>query len=191
MLLSKVLITGVLSAIAASAVPITYTFTIVTSGTIGATPFTNQTLTFSVTTDSTLIAGPIGTQHTPNFPSGGVSVSTPLGPATITNLANILAAPGAVGLTFGDIIRVNSPALATYDLSTFIGPTTSTTPQGTTTVPTTLGTIVFTGGFPVFTASSSPLSTPLPPSIILTLIGLACLGFFSFYTARRKFARSN
>src|SRR5262245_7490091 len=50
MLLSKVLLIGVLAAVAASAVPITYTFSIVTSGTIGSTPFTNQTLTFSVTT---------------------------------------------------------------------------------------------------------------------------------------------
>jgi hypothetical protein len=70
----------------------------VTSGTIGATPFTNQTLTFTVTTDTTLIAGPIGTQHTPNFPASTVAVSTPLGAATLTPLSNILAAPGAVGM---------------------------------------------------------------------------------------------
>jgi hypothetical protein len=188
MLLPRVLIAGVLATIAASAVPITYTFSIVTSGTIGATPFTNQTLTFTVTTDTTLIAGPIGTQHTPNFPASTVSVSSPAGNGTISVLSNILAAPGAVGMTFGDIIRVNSPALNTYDLSTAIGATTSTTAQLTTNVPTSLGTITFTGGFAVFTASIAPQPTPLPPSIILTLIGLTCLGF---YTARRKFARSN
>jgi hypothetical protein len=188
MLLSRVLIAGVLASVAASAVPITYTFSVVTSGTIGATPFTNQTLTFSVTTDTTLIAGPIGTQHTPNFPASTVSVSTPAGPTTITTLSNVLAAPGAVGLTFGDIVRVNSPALATYDLSTFFGAAVSTTPAATVTVPTTLGTIVFTGGTVVFTATSPTQATPLPPSIILALIGLACLGL---YTARRTLARSN
>jgi hypothetical protein len=188
--LLRVLIAGILATAAASAVPITYTFSVVTSGTIGATPFTNQTLTFSVTTDTTLIAGPIGTQHTPNFPVSGVSVSTPAGPTSITNIANVLAAPGAVGLTFGDIIRVDNPALATYDLSTFIGPITSTSQQhANTTVPTTLGNIVFSGGAVVFTASTTPLgTTPLPPSIILTLTGLACLGL---YATRRKFARSN
>ena len=181
-----------LATIAASAAPITYTFSIVTSGTIGATPFTNQTLTFSVTTDTTLIAGPIGTQHTPNFPVAGVSVSTPAGNTTITNIANVLAAPGAVGLTFGDIVRTNSPLLATYDLSTYIGPVTSTTPAAVTSVPTPLGTITFSGGLTVFTASTAPLplAVPLPPSVILALSGLACLGFYTLLV-RRRLARSN
>jgi hypothetical protein len=184
MLLGRILLAGVLLSVAASAVPITYTFVVSASGFIGSTPFTNQTLTFTVTTDTSLITPFLGGQITPVLPVSSVSVSTPAGTATFVNVAVVRADPssGLVALSSGGNLNVFSPLLNGYDLRTAIG---SVTSSGGTIFQTSLGTLTFSGGV-TFTASLALQATPLPPSIVLTLVGLACMGL---YMARRKLTR--
>jgi hypothetical protein len=126
----------------AMAVPVTYTFTAICSGTIGSTPFTNVLVTVTATGDTSAIFQGEMPPYDPNtfFNPTQLSVNIPgVGTANFTGTGNIAGygtlangyvfdnQPESV-IGFGvasDDSDNSGTAFATYNLSSAIGPTSS------------------------------------------------------------------
>jgi len=113
--------------------PITYTFSGVGSGSLGALPFTNLSVTIIAYADTSQIF----TNDPTNFQlyNQSASISVPGFPtATLSNSTDFVTqqttadpkSPGAVGIggapSFADILDVIGLTFKTYDLSTSFGP---------------------------------------------------------------------
>lgn len=153
-----------------SAGTITYTFTGVGSGTVNGTPFSNQTLTFGLTTDTSLISG----SSTPQV-NGLLSISG-VGQGTAQNSYIILSGPQLVSFNISTTTPafVMSPVLSMYDLRSAIGPVTSTSVDGPVggIASTPLGQVVLTSAV---TYTFSATIVPEPDAFALVLIGVAGL----------------
>ncbi len=152
-----------------SAGTITYTFTGVGSGTVDGTPFSNQTLTFGLTTDTSLISG----SSTPAV-TGLLSISG-VGEGTAPN-SYLISGPQVVSFNISTTTPalVMSPALSMYDLRNAIGPVTSTSAYGPVggIASTSLGQVVLTSAVRyTFTATIAPE----PDSFALVQIAFAGL----------------
>lgn len=179
MCIRKLFLLGALSGgVVASAVPITYTFNLVASGTIGSTSFNDQTITFVATTDTAFITGTPPNQSSAQITGVTVTIGG-VGTGTLTASAAIYG-----GLTFVQLVSgsgrivVQNPGTIpfNYDLRTPLGPAKADLTEGTTTLQTTLGTLNLNGGEPTFTATlSPPPGVPIPSTFLLTLVGLAAL----------------
>jgi hypothetical protein len=176
----------------AQAAPITYTFTVTASGSLGPNPFNNAALTVTDTanTDSVREVSPGLFQVldlTATVSVAGLGTAT-FTFATITFLNQNVS--GVVG-TFGpgtDILDViGNPALDTYDLTTSIGPLTGS-PLFSSGIHfrTTSGDLVLDGvsGNATFAAVASP--APEPSGLALTAVGLA--GVVGFVWRRKPAA---
>jgi hypothetical protein len=112
----------------ARADPFTYTETATASGSLGATRFTDAFVTLTATADTSQIMTGQRFFQVNNLTTT-VSVSG-LGTAAFTNRTqtfNDQSFPGAGITDLVDILDVDNPALATYDLRTSIGPLTGVT----------------------------------------------------------------
>jgi hypothetical protein len=193
--------------IAAHATPITYTFTGVGSGTANGVAFTDTAFTFVFTSDTT----DIDTSGAPFFDLHDVagtftegSYSATLAP-TVTIVATEDASFPRINFFNADVtngLGLNNSALATYDLSTSIGPI--TTPPGFLTPtfpgagdPPSSGFATIGEGSVIFTADDSlvftaALQTPPPPvpepsAIVLMTAGVLGMGLI-YRRSRRQSA---
>jgi hypothetical protein len=196
---------GVLPIAAAHATPITYTFTGVGSGTANGVAFTDTDFTFVFTADTSNIDA----SGAPFFDLHGVggtftegSYSATLAP-TVTIVATEDASFPRINFFNADVtngLGLNNSALATYDLSTSIGPI--TTPPGFLTPtfpapgdPASSGFATLGDGAVIFTADESlvftaALQTPPPPvpepsSIVLMTAGVLGMGLI-YRRSRRQ-----
>ncbi len=165
----------------AAAGPITFTESFTAAGTVNGNPF-DANVTFSLSTDTTLITGGGGLFLTPDGVASvtiqGVGAGTFTDPFHVFDNQNVSVA-GFTDVNIEDIVDLANPAFATYDLKSSIGPLDSTfffvdTGQA---LGSTLGTIVLlsTSGTPTFTATTSG-TTPEPGSLVLFgsgVVGLA------------------
>ena len=197
-LIRQVLILA-LGASAAYAVPITYTFTGTATGTLGSTPFTNATLTMSVTLDTSNVIIQSSIQFMNLYPANTATFSiSGVGSGTLTNvgaiignqtqlLGNVRIDDSGVGpLMLIQDSLIGSLALSTYTLTTPIGPLgpQATTPFSFPTVPTSRGSLAVTSLTNItFQATTSGPATPIPSSVFLCIGGLASM---SIYAARRR-----
>jgi hypothetical protein len=165
-----------------SAGTITYTFTGVGSGTVNGTPFSNQTLTFGLTTDTSLVSG----GFTPPV-SGLLSISG-VGQGTAQDSYIVFSGPQVVSFNISTTTPalVMSPLLNMYDLRNAIGPVTSTSAYGPVggIASTSLGQVALTSAV---TYTFSATIVPEPDSFALVLIGVAGL----IYPATKYRLRSN
>jgi hypothetical protein len=198
-----VLLMVVLGTSIANAVPITYTFTGTATGTIGATSFSNATLTISVTLDTSNVTNSPSffqnpyAANTATFSIGGV------GSGTLSN-------SGAISLNqsaFGGIVEmydnslhdyiievdgnsIGSTALTGYALKTAIGPVGPQTGNqaNLTNVATSRGNLtvgLFNINNLTFQATISAVpATPIPSSFYLCVAGLAAMSIHA--AARRR-----
>jgi hypothetical protein len=162
---------------AAHAIGITYTISVVATGSLGGTPFANETVTYRGIGDTDNLVGD------PDFPSisiAGMAIEVSnVGTATANYPVNFFVNQGAstagVGY-FGSILNITDPAFSGYSLGTSIGPITNTT-FGSGFVMTNLGALTLDSrGLATFTAvveSGEPVATPEPASLAVLAMGLA------------------
>ena len=164
-----------------SAGTITYTFTGVGSGTVNGTPFSNQTLTFGLTTDTSLISGSCTPQVIGLLSISGVGQGT-------AQESYICSGPQTVAFDISTTTPalVMSPVLSTYDLRSAIGPVTSTGAYGPVggIASTSLGQVVLTSAV---TYTFRATTAPEPDSFALVLMGVAGL----IYPAAKFRLRTN
>jgi len=123
MVATKVVAFSASSWVAAAASPITYTFSVVATGTIRSTSFTNQTITFVATTDTTLITGTPPKQSSQPLSNVTVIIGS-IGTGILANSAIITGHHSYVQLASGDgaITVLNPGAIPfNYDLRTPLG----------------------------------------------------------------------
>lgn len=157
------------------AAPITYTFSGLASGTLAGTPFTNAQTTITATGDTSTISSPASCGTAPTICTNALTSVTftisGVGSGTVTDglllFGNPAAVSGAIGLertaSSIDWLDFGSPAFATYNLATSIGPITVTpfSPQGS--VATTAGSLNITASPDTFQAVTA--ASTAPPTI--------------------------
>jgi len=178
------------------ATPITYTETVLATGVLGVTPFTNALVTVTLSGNTTTVlsgSSPFGScspcytnagSTTVNVSGVGTGIFTdPMvvwdnGSGGIDSIAIVDAAiPGAV-------VYINNIAFATYDLTTSIGPISSPPGLFVHVYPTTSGAFTMTsvGDTATFTATVRGAAVPEPASLMLLGSGVVTL-------AGRRFRR--
>jgi len=193
MSIGKLSAAGLLAVIAATAAPITYTFSINTFGTLGSTPF-NGLVTFTITTDTSLILSSGGGQINASIPPTNVVITTPAGTTTLAAAPILNNSGSLVSFTsFPSTVGVLNSSLSGYDLATAIGPVTGTNAIGAPVIQTSVGNLTLSGGgFLTFSAALGiippppPPPVPLPPSVVLTLAGLAAIAFYVWSDRKRQ-----
>jgi hypothetical protein len=186
--------TALLLALAGSALasPITFTISTSASGTLGGTAFSDNTITFTQVTDTSLIAncGGPGIMCSPIGPGNTVTISG-LGTYTINDETYFYDNSSVSGAGFtdagGDVLDEVDPAFATYLLQTAIGPIFDTQVLNSYTgMSTTGGILSYTGNSldATFTAVTGSSSAPEPGSL-----GLILMGAFGLHAVRSRIVR--
>ncbi len=172
----------------AVASPITFTISTSGSGSINSATFTDATIIFTAVTDTTFILN--GAETIGDI---GNSTSSPQGTDTVTILGLgswTLSDPvfffddrttGVVGFsdleppdTFVDLLDISGTPFATYDLKSSLGPISDPLANGTgtfTNIPTSIGTLAFTGNSTNASFQAVSAGVPEPGSLLLVLIG--------------------
>jgi hypothetical protein len=189
------LLSPLLGATGAGAVPITYTETTTGTGTLGSTAFTDSAVTVSFAGDTSgvvtlapgVLLNPAGIA---SVTVAGLGTATFVGSGVATVDDQTLEGAG-IGSEGGGppstgqggppplILGTDAPAFATYDLVSAVGPITgpATIDPGAA-FPTTSGALVLTAaGNATFTASLAGSAVPEPGSFAVlgaSLVGLAC-----------------
>lgn len=167
---------------AAMATPITFTISTTGSGTLGATVFTDATLTFTQISDTGLVSAcGTGIVCAPEVTSNTVTISG-LGTFTVDDSTQFFNNTGTTTVGFfdavqSDLLDVSDPAFATYDLQSALGPITDTIVSVPfTSVVTDGGTLAFTGDSENGTFDAVLGTAPEPGSLLLMLAGAIPLG---------------
>jgi hypothetical protein len=172
--------------------PITYTFTTTATGTLGGTPFTDASIVITASGDTSNITNPFANLFRFTDPAATINISG-VGLATFTDLSSVVdnqicnCPSGAV--IFGDvalnlgILVDHNVAFTTYDLSTSIGPITSTLAGlSLVPIPTNLGNLSFTANNGTTQFSASAVPEPMS-------VGLVGLGISAALMCRRRRGR--
>ena len=166
---------------------ITFTETVVGSGTLGGTPFANAVITLTGVGDTADVTSLGGGVFVLPFVTVQVEIAG-LGSGTFSDVFHAFANQGNTNAGFSqgtevgtDLLNVESPAFATYDLTTSIsvtGPLEFV--DVNTTFSTSAGILDFTGttGDVTFTAETTAVPEP-------SALALAVLGAASCFAARR------
>jgi hypothetical protein len=172
--------------------PITYTLETTASGSLGGTPFTDATVTLSMTNNTTNVtnSGPGDFENV-----GTVTVSIGGGPAvTFTDLTQVfsnqsVSTVGFEDLAVDDILDSISGSFATYDLTTSIGPIVGSSEFNSgSSFPTTGGAFVLNSVGESATFTSETSAIPEPSTWAMMLIGFAALGYAGYRRARAAHA---
>jgi hypothetical protein len=185
-LLSALFILTYLSLSPLSATPITYTITALASGTVGGTPFTNQLISLTQTTDTTLV-----TLFSPGIfvsPATTTSLSVPgFGTGSFTNAGRFFVNQNnGPGVGYNDSVKNDllddiNPVYGGYDLKSAIGPVFGTSvlvTGGFTSVPTSLG-LVTVNSVNSAGGSFTATTTPEPGTWASLAISMAALASIS------------
>jgi hypothetical protein len=131
----EALVLGVGGAISAAApalaMPITYTESATASGMLGATSFTNALVTLTMANDTNNVTMTTGPTKYHNVGTTTVTVSG-VGSATFSDSIEVFDAQAASLVGFADVTHTKdilddfNAKFATYDLKSFIGPTSGT-----------------------------------------------------------------
>lgn len=192
MRLRFLVLAGVILTVAglAAAVPITMTFEGTGTGTVGATPFTDASfiVTLTIETDNNgLFEGDPDTPVTEWAPAtvdiDGIGLASFSATKRVfcNQSAEVLGLNNSVAF---DLIDIDSPQFATYDLTTGFGPVFDANPSAWyqfVNVPTNLGDVTFTDMSDVtFTAVLAASEVPMssPTTSILLVVFLAAAGLF-------------
>jgi PEP-CTERM motif len=172
----------------AAASPITFTISTSGSGTINGLTFTDGTIIFTAVTDTTnILNGPETIGDTGN------STSSPQGTDTVTivglgswTLSDPVAffddrTTGVVGFfdlrpgdVFVDLLDISGTPFSTYDLKSSLGPISDPLANGTgtfTNIPTSIGTLAFTGNSTNASFQAVTAGVPEPGSLALMMLG--------------------
>lgn len=162
--------------------PITFTETIVTSGTLDGTSFTNQLVTLTLSGDTGSITSPLAGIFNLIGPAS-VTVAT-VGSDTFTDSINAAANQANNSAGFGDvssnhaIVFTTNPAFGSYALSASIGPLSGASNGNPgSAYATSGGSLILNGPFNIdhpatFTASAS---TPEPGTLALLGLGIGLI----------------
>jgi hypothetical protein len=163
----------------AFAIPITYTEQVMATGSLGGVGFTDASIVLTMDNDTTHVTG--GPNVFVNL--GTVTVAVEAGPpATFTDTTQVAANHITLDIGFGDnttgfaILFTGNSSVATYDLTTSIGPLLGTAIINLgASFPTTDGSFVLDSvtGSATFTATTGA-AVPEPSS--LTMVGAALAG---------------
>ncbi|MGO9230636.1 MAG: hypothetical protein ACLQKA_15705 [Bryobacteraceae bacterium] len=172
-----------------------YTFTGTASGTVGGTPFTNATLTVTSTGNVSAVSCTGGTCElnvaagASSFTISGIGSGTFSGASYVFDNQNFGLAGFGVGTDDIQIYdsSIGSAAFATYNLLSSIGPLGPEAADPSTSdwvnLSTSLGSFTVTSFTNVTfqaTIGGSTLGTPVPASLLLVGLGLACLLVWKF-----------
>ncbi len=150
------------------------------SGTLGGTPYTNQTVTFTLTGDTINITQPIAGIFNLVAPVtvtvAGIGTATFLTPMWVFSNENTHKAGFTAGT--GDVVSTNNVAFSTYNLSTGIGPIPGDTFFTTgVTYSTSVGNFTLTAyGNTDNRSTFTAVATPEPATLALLGIGLGAVG---------------
>jgi len=203
MIKATFILAAALAALPAMAETITFTISAQGSGTLGATTFTNQLVTFTEVTDTSDITNPClgsiyGYPCAPSQAGNTVTIGGIAGTQTISddtfffdNAINLVGISGAFGQTY--LSAIGTADGATYGMTTAFGP--ESAPYytvGSSTLATSGGTLSLTSfsgdaTFQAVLGTTTPATTPEPGT--LTLLGSGLLGLVH-RLRRRRFAQS-
>jgi MYXO-CTERM domain-containing protein len=181
------ILAGALAALPAVATPITYSISqMAVSGTIGATPFSNELVTFTQVTDTGDLTNPCGGFAYPCAPQqtgNSVTIAT-VGTFTLTGESyffdNLSGQFGIAFEPFGVYLAADAVLFSTYDMTTAFGPTAYTFYSGSAVsgVATSGGALSISWNTDQQTTAQACLgggcstsSTPEPGSLGLALVG--------------------
>jgi hypothetical protein len=185
----------------ALAAPITYTETVVASGSLGGTPFTNALVTFTQTADTAAITtvspGLLEVQDiTSTVSVAGVGAGAFAGPTvTFVNQASIAANAGLAVDTVSSngpiILNAFNPALAAYNLATSIGPVSGPLPTyapGTAFATFAGDFVINVNGISGNSTFQATLVAAVPEPSSLVMAGAAALAGLGYAWRRRRSA---
>jgi hypothetical protein len=180
-----VLLIALAGAVVAS--PITYTLSTSGGGTIGSTAFSDNNITFTQVSDTSMVGNCFTVDTCPAASTTNTITIQGIGTYTITDSTQFYDNPGLNGIGFIDNVSTllieNDPAFTTYNMVTNLGPIFDVVgTHSATNVNTSGGLLSFTGNSldATFQAVTSSSSAPEPGSL-----GLMVMGAFALVASRK------
>lgn len=187
---AAVLFGGAIAAPSAHAVPITYSFSGLASGTLGGDSFSDSLVTFSMLADTDNVMvdafgpGIVSVVGVPASVSVGINSGTLDAPVYVFVNHNLSAAGFGVGAPIMDMAQA---MLGTYDMKSPFGPGTGTLNFNTTDpIATSMGDIVFANGFAISSPTFEAIGGVVVPEAGTLALVLPALGVMGAVVVRRR-----